>query len=441
MADKIEELVEAALKQVTPNSSLEDIGKALDIAKTAAENAKTNREIKTLPAQMHIESLKTWASILVPIVSILALLATVLIQIYQQHVQFQANRQQSEDTQWRGLLATVKGGTSSAISDISLVPQLKTFFNSPVYGTQAREVSKRLMGNLANDAAFRDLYAAVFPDVQDTKLEDLIDISRMVARTSNELILKCAALSEGLGLSRDPLHIPVPADPTDPSGWGICSLLVKEPDAIKILKGINDGPETLYTRHQVMDIAGILFFMSREIISDLKRYSKDKSERSVDMSGILIYRSDATGIDFSGFDISRSTFSYVELSDVKLTPAAFEKFDPENSNWWDVAEINQDLLQELIQIRYPGFIEGEVIVTSVPLTKDYYAHRIEILCNPRIPTCEMANLRFQDKFTTQTNSTAQSPAKEWKPSAPALHVAASTPAAPRAAKHSPKHRK
>jgi hypothetical protein len=146
MSKKIDELVEAALQHVNPTSSLDDIGKALEIAKTATENAKTNQELRTSVEQMRGERLKTWASILVPIVSILALLATVLTQMYQQHSQLLAGRQQAEDAQWRELLATLQGGSSRAISDISLVPRLKTFFNSPTYGSQARDVSKRLMG-------------------------------------------------------------------------------------------------------------------------------------------------------------------------------------------------------------------------------------------------------------------------------------------------------
>jgi len=103
MSDKIDELVDAALKHVNPSSSLEDIGKVLEIAKSATENAKTNQEIKNSSALMRSESLKTLGSILVPIVSILALLATVMTQMYQQHSQLQASRQQSEDTEWREL--------------------------------------------------------------------------------------------------------------------------------------------------------------------------------------------------------------------------------------------------------------------------------------------------------------------------------------------------
>jgi hypothetical protein len=110
MSKKIDELVEAALQHINPTSSLDDIGKALEIAKTATENAKTNQELRTSVEQMRGERLKTWASILVPIVSILALLATVLTQMYQQHSQLLAGRQQAEDTQWRELLATLQGG-------------------------------------------------------------------------------------------------------------------------------------------------------------------------------------------------------------------------------------------------------------------------------------------------------------------------------------------
>jgi hypothetical protein len=389
MSEKIDELVEAALQHVNTASSLEDIGKALEIAKTATENAKTNQELRTSVEQMRGERLKTWASILVPIVSILALLATVLTQMYQQHSQFLAGRQQAEDTQWRELLATLQGGSSRAISDISLVPRLKTFFNSPIYGSQAGDVSKRLMGNLTDDGAFRDIYNAVFPEVRTTKLEDLIDISRIMFRTDTELHRKCAVLSQGLVIA---------TQYQDPSEWGVCSILLPDAAIVGIIKSVNNSAEILNTRHAATDSASELLFLSAKILLAIKQYSKEYPNKHSDMSGLQIYGADAKEVDFSGIDVSRSVFSYVDFSNAKLTPSKFENFDPTNSNWWDVAEVDQGLLQELIKYRYPGYVEREPIVTTTPITKDYYVHRIEILCKPFITNCESENLLFLDRF-------------------------------------------
>jgi Pentapeptide repeats (8 copies) len=338
---------------------------------------------------MRGERLKTWASILVPIVSILALLATVLTQMYQQHSQFLAGRQQAEDTQWRELLATLQGGSSRAISDISLVPRLKTFFNSPIYGSQARDVSKRLMGNLTDEGAFRDIYTAVFPEVQTTKLEDLIDMSRIMFRTNNELNRKCAALSQGLD---------IPTTFQDPAGWGICANLVPDVAVVGIIKGVNNSAEILNTRHAAADSATELSFLSAKLLLGIKQYNKENSKKHVDMSGVNIFRADAKGVDFSGIDISRSGFSYVDFSNAKLTPIKYENVDLFYSNWWDAAEVDQDLLPQLIRYRYPGYADGERIATTTPVTKDYYVHRIEILCRPFITICESANLLFKDTF-------------------------------------------
>jgi hypothetical protein len=91
-------------------------------------------------------------------------------------------------------------------------------------------------------------------------------------------------------------------------------------------------------------------------------------------------------------------FSYVDLTNSKLTPTNFQEFDPTNSNWWDAAEVDQDLLKLLITYRYPGYVDRESIATSTPLTKDYYVHRIEILGKPFITNCKREKLLFEDRF-------------------------------------------
>lgn len=386
MSDKINELVEAALNQINSSSSLDDISKALEIAKFATETAKTNQELQTSVEQMRGERLKTWSSILVPVVSILAILATVLTQMYQQHSQFLSSRQQAEDTQWRELLATFKGGSSEAISDISLVPRLRTFFNSPTYGAQVRDVSKRLLGNLTDEFAFRELYNYVFPDVKSTKIADLVDITRILYRSGNLLHTKCESISKDLE---------IPAQYQDSTGWGICSREIKEEDAMGIIKGHSSNSDILDVRHSAINHADENLFLSAKLMQILKQRSNGSHE-PIDLSDIVLFGTDAKDVDFSGINLSRTVFTYVNLSNAKFTPVNMQNFDPTNSNWWEVSEIDQDFLEWLIKARYPGYLSGERLVGTV--TKEYYAHRVEILCKRPASACKGENLPFEDRF-------------------------------------------
>jgi hypothetical protein len=383
MPDKIDDLVDAALDHVDSSSSLEEISKAIEIAKSGSEYLKTNQEIQSSSAQIRSERLKTWASIMVPIVSILALLATVLTQMYQQHSQFQATRQQAEDTQWRDLLSSVQGGASKAISDVSLVPRLKSFFSSATYGSQARDLSKHLMGSLANDEAFRDLFTAVFPIIDYSKLGDLVDINRMMTRTVQEIHRKCEEYS--LGFQVQGYH-------------GLCSGTLNDNEVEQLARTTRNSHDILDTRFEYQDIYKELKFLSESILGAIKDLGGETKSANLDISGIYLYDVNASGLDFSRLDISECVFARVDLSNTKLTPEKFQNFDPTDSNWWDVASIDSELLQRSIQDNYPGYSDHEIIFGKLAPTKDYYLKRVDLLCRDSRAACEKLNLRFEERF-------------------------------------------
>src|SRR5208283_2620612 len=142
-------------------------------------------------------------------------------------------------------------------------------------------------------------------------------------------------------------------------------------DVSRIIRGINNNNDMLDTRHAALDNVSDLLFLSSQLIENLKAH-KGHSKSNIDFSGIALFYADAGGIDFSGVDVSRSTFSFVDLSNARLTPASMVNFDVTNSNWWDAAEVDQNLLQWLLANRYPGYADPEVISSPTKITKDYY---------------------------------------------------------------------
>jgi hypothetical protein len=64
------------------------------------------------------------------------------------------------------------------------------------------------------------------------------------------------------------------------------------------------------------------------------------------------------------------------------------------TNWWDVSNIDQNLLDSLITYQYP-FWNGDF--NFAPLEKptlEHYAARIAELCQPLRPACKAENLKF-----------------------------------------------
>ncbi len=388
MADKIDELVQSALARISPASSLEDISKAVEIAKTASENARTGLEIRTSSAQLRFESLKTWASILVPAVSLLALVVTIVVQ----SLQLQATRQQAEDSQWRDLLSSLHSGlndgTSGSISDVSLVPRLRSFFNSPTYGQQAIDLSKRIMGKIVNYPAFQDLFGTVFPSQDAKNVVDLLDINKILYFTWLDSIQTCGRLTEQVTMP--------PSNLTDSAG--ICSSRIQDKDVNVILKDNAHSIEIIAKRRQLTDLNTEMTFISNEIFNAMRRTSAENSKATVKFAGAFITGADGRGVDFSSADLSSTVFNYVNLANARLTPKKYDSFNPQDTQWWEVAAIDQGLLEILINNYYPGYFAGEGFFSDIPLTKEYYAHRIASLCQPFRALCEDQNLRFASNF-------------------------------------------
>ena len=182
MANELEELGKIATAKVGQNSTLEEIEKAVGINKAIAETTKATVESKNTRANIDLEWFKALPALAVPIVSLLTLFGTIWIQ----GLQLQASRQQDEDKQWRAFLhdvkQSVKGSPNQIISDPTFAPQLKSFLSSSVYKSQAVDLAKRMIGSLANKAAFDDILDIAFPDKDAASTADIADIDRSISR-------------------------------------------------------------------------------------------------------------------------------------------------------------------------------------------------------------------------------------------------------------------
>ncbi|MDU6835144.1 MAG: hypothetical protein E6417_34580, partial [Bradyrhizobium sp.] len=162
----------------------DDIGKAATTAKALSEAEKAAIDART---QQRFEQKKVIFAALVPIVSMLTVLVTILVQYFQLKETHQLNesqiyeaRRQNESMQWREFLDNLRTSSATIQSDPTFAPRLRSFFSSPIVGAQASEVAKRLMGNMANVLGFKDLFNMTFVEINSDNIEDAVDVGRIL---------------------------------------------------------------------------------------------------------------------------------------------------------------------------------------------------------------------------------------------------------------------
>jgi hypothetical protein len=378
----------AVQKASAANATLEDINKATEIGKAASEARKAAADATNSNAQIRLEGLKSLATFLVPIVSLLTIAFTVWIQ-YQQ---LQETQRQDEATQWRDFLSSAKATPASVQSDLTFAPRLRSFFSSPTYKDQAISISKRMMGQIADSAGFDDLFDVTFGSLNANNLSDVIDVGRLLYLNQAKLYTSCAQFFDGLS-NQIKKKIPKIVDAA-----GICARTISE-KSIKDLELNSDQSKTLnQLRHDTAAFEDEVNHLSPKIADFLRgNYSVGSlsTPTTIPLTRLYFFEADLSNVDFSNFDISETVFDHCDMKGAKLTPKKFgDTMDIRGTYWWDAREINQDALAKLIANEYPYYIKGGQYRDSAAIDKNYYVERIRALCVPMRPYCQPNQLQF-----------------------------------------------
>src|SRR5262245_1924545 len=97
MATALEELANKATQLVSESGRVEDLEKAASIAKMAAEVSKQNSDAVSQAKTLRYEGWKSFATLIVPLLTV----ATLFVTVYIQYQQISATREANEDTEWR----------------------------------------------------------------------------------------------------------------------------------------------------------------------------------------------------------------------------------------------------------------------------------------------------------------------------------------------------
>ena len=388
MDDTVDKVRRAALEKAVATGSLEDIEKAASVAKALADAEKSASEIQNTRRQLSFQSITAVSSVLVPIVSLLALVSTIYIQGRQLNETQLQNRVQLEDTQWRDLLTSLRGSPDVFDADVTVAPRLRSFFNSARYGDQARDISLRLMGRLTNTAGFKELYNIAFPVLTPEALPKVLDVARALVATRAKVMSECNNLSARY---QDEL----PSDAV----YGFCTFGLPVTEFTKNFKS-NFPTQALELRQAVKDLQdNVNFITSYHISPYLKsHYSLDNSEKrdeqsELNLSDLYIIGQDWSNLDLSRFYLERTGFDNVNLTNANLTMMKYYGIYFLASNWWEARNINQNLLDVLVEHQFPFFQNYRFEVVKAP-SIDRYKARVAELCQPLRPVCRPENLKF-----------------------------------------------
>lgn len=394
--DELDSLINAAIKKASTSGTLEDINKIAEIAKASAEANKAKADVANSRAQMQLEGLKSFATFLVPVVSLL----TIAFTVYIQRLQLRETQLQNEATQWREFLSSAKISPNTVQSDITFSPRLRSFFSSPTYRDQAISISKRMMGGIANPTEFKDLFGVTFGVVDTTNFADVIDVGKLLNSNMSRVYSDCNAFADDLD-DKTRNKIPNLAEVAP-----ICSTSISE----KTIKELGLKPAGSQALAQLRRDAAAFFyenwFLSGKLAEFLRsnyKVGSSPSPTTISLSDLNLRETDLSNVDFSSFDMSDTVIDFSVLKGAKLTPKKFgQTFDIRFSEWWEAQAIDQAALENFLMYEFPYYTEGEDFPSGLDVDREHYKQQIMALCVPMRAFCAPDRLKFGNKSTPKS---------------------------------------
>ena len=371
--------IEKQLLDLAKGASIADLGTIATAMKSVAEAKNAELTARNKDGELKLEKFKSQVALMVPLVAFLALFGTT----YAQYKQIEAGRQQLEDTEWRDLLSSLKGGSDSVYSDLTVAPRLRSFFGSASYQTQAKSIAERMMGRISNPEGFADLFASVFGEVDRQNIGSILDIFRTLVTSRRTLISQCDAIYNGAS-------VPFIMQLTD------CGIHVDEKHANELLKQFNVAPQITELRRSEDRLQLELGTMNRKLGAFLRaNYQQPRDPRrapSLDLSATDFIDTDMSNLDLTDFDITGGIFDRVNFSGTIINPkhrtsgvmpgisGSVDQPDFRGSTWWEAQSIEPTLLAFLIQ-RYPPYnFDYTVYPSGYAITRAAYEPKVAALC-------------------------------------------------------------
>jgi hypothetical protein len=395
----LDKLESAASDKLVNLSTLEELKTAAELSEAIANSRKTDSEARHYQRYLRLEGIKSASSLFVPLVSLLTLFGTILIQSYQ----LSETRQENEDKDWRELLASVKVSVKENVPDVTIAPRIKSFFGSSRYQVQAKEISKRILGQLTFEPGFRDLFETIFGSPTLKEISDTVDIGRTLRITKGAIEARCLNASSEF-LSRDDI-------PTV-RFFGLCARQLSDATFSKLVVSQKNADQLLQARQSYFEVLKEQDFIRERIIQVVRNnYTKGKaSDTKVDLSRIELAGGDLSGVDFSNFDMSGVVLDYVDLNGAILTPyKGADTLQVWGAAWWKAEKIDPALLKYSVTTGFPYYDQDVRYPPADEPEKTYYYSRVKAFCSPPQDFCDEKNLKYGNKRPERSAPSSTAP--------------------------------
>jgi len=274
-----------------------------ELKKIALEESKLTYEIGAASKHERSEALKEYVSLLAPIVTVITLAPTLIVQGWQFSQSEKDKREAAEDAQWADAVKTISNDGKLSPTVIALNPFLK----SPRHGDDARAYAVQVLANTSDKSLFTDLFGAAFVPVGWNNFEHLLKLDR--------------ALHTRVG--------PLDRKSYDPA------------------TSTNDFTKLTPEEKQTEEYGGDAL---KKICSQIASVLGTPRPRGVnlDLSATYLYNCDMGGVDLSAADISQASLIHVDIKGAKL--ADVNHFDGVyffKVAWWEAENISPALLEFL----------------------------------------------------------------------------------------------
>jgi len=294
------------------------------LEKLQAEIAKLKVETGNLQRQSRSENLRFWIPIAAPFVGSVALVATLLFQVFQFNENARMTRQATEATQFREVLQNAQLNASKSGQAATSMIRLASFLDSRTFGADTRRAMIPLMVELAILGEFKAFHTRMFPRVQYSDLPDVVEISRIQSEIDDQSISRKNQAQNQLDQAKADVARKVPGAEA----------------RVSRLQSAYDKEEE--SRSAISEEIRIV---SADILSALKQ--KPISE-SPDLSYTQIFDSDFAGVDFGSSDMTGMQIDYCDLSSSDLSKVrAFDGSHWHRTQCWLAKAISPELLAYL----------------------------------------------------------------------------------------------
>lgn len=316
-------------------ANLADLTNASAILKNLADAEKSR--VEAAEAQNKSEVLRFWIPVIAPSVTAFALVATLLLQMYQLHTNATSQRAAAEDAAWRETTRDLRVTTGPGVP-IAL-HQLRSFLGSARYGRSARELGVTLLADLSPEA-FDILLPDVLRETDWSNVSDLARLARGLDHTWNAMAAKADASKTLV----EKLQSQAATSSESESRLQIADEQRQKDD--EFVSGVIEN----------------LRMTSKGIADFIRMNSKSRPDGELDLKGADFLDTNLSSLNLSRIDLTNGSLQNVDIHDscicdtvlagTTLSAARFDNSAWRNTAWWRAGKIDGPLLSYLVA-RFP----------------------------------------------------------------------------------------